>query len=193
MLGELRRRRLQYLAQHTRLEFYEHPFDLGPRTLPVIQRHRIVAEFDADFSENTVCGLLDADEVVFRQDIVGGDVADDVGPRRSPSEPCERNSRRAIRPPPRSRFVTGTAVCSTTDGSIGKVPPATKLAQHMFEKSGSCVLRGPVSALPYLTRPARARFACSSKMSAHPSRSASDSNPAKTLRAQINSDGGGIE
>ena len=80
MLGEFGRRGLQDLAQHARLEFHQRAVDLGAGPLPVRERCRIVAELDADLGEDAVGGLLDADEIFLRQDVVGRDVADDVGP-----------------------------------------------------------------------------------------------------------------
>ena len=54
MLGELGRRGLQDLAQHARLELHQHAVDLGAGPLPMVERHRIVAELDADLGEDAV-------------------------------------------------------------------------------------------------------------------------------------------
>ena len=80
MLGELRRRGLQDLAQHARLEPHQHAVDLRAGPLPMLERCRIVAELDADLGQDAVGGLFDPDEVLLGQDVVGRDVADDVGP-----------------------------------------------------------------------------------------------------------------
>ena len=82
MLGEFDRRRLQNLAQHARLEFHQHAVDTGACPLPVIQRHRVVAEFDADLRQDTVRRVLDADEVFFGHDVVGRNSAHDIRPAK---------------------------------------------------------------------------------------------------------------
>ena len=79
MLGEARRCGLQDFAQHARLELDQVTIDPGSRPLPVVENHGIVAEFDADLGQNPVGRGLDPKEIFFRQDVVGGDVANDVG------------------------------------------------------------------------------------------------------------------
>ena len=80
MLRELGRRGLQDLAQHARLELHQRAVDLGPCPLPVIERCRIVAELDADLGEDAVGGRLDTEQIFLGKNVVGRDVADDIGP-----------------------------------------------------------------------------------------------------------------
>ena len=46
----------------------------------MIERDRIVAELDADLGKDAIGSRLDLEEVFFRQDVVGRDVAQDEGP-----------------------------------------------------------------------------------------------------------------
>ncbi len=80
MLGEDGGRGLQDFAQHALSKLHQVAGNYGPCPLPVVERDRIVAELDADFREDTVGRLLDANEVFFGQDIVGRNVAQDKGP-----------------------------------------------------------------------------------------------------------------
>jgi len=80
VLREDRRRGLQHLAQQARFEPDQRVVDICAGAPPMIQRHRVIAELDADFSEDRIGRRLDADEIFFRQDVVGRDVADDIGP-----------------------------------------------------------------------------------------------------------------
>ena len=74
---------LSDLAQHARLEPDEHAVDLGAGPLPVVERHRIVAELDADLGQDAIGRRLDLEEVFFAEDVVGRDVADDIGPAKT--------------------------------------------------------------------------------------------------------------
>ena len=46
----------------------------------MFERSGIVAELDADFRQDAVGGVLDAREVLLAEDVVGRDVAQDIGP-----------------------------------------------------------------------------------------------------------------
>ena len=79
MLDEFGGGRFQDLAQQARLESDKLPVDPGSGLAPVIQRDGVVAELDADFGEDAIGGSLDPGEIVLGQDVVRGDVAQDIG------------------------------------------------------------------------------------------------------------------
>jgi hypothetical protein len=69
----------QHLAQQARLKLDEHAVNGRAGPAPMVESNRIIAKLDADFGQNAIGCLFDPDQVVFRQDVIGRDVADDVG------------------------------------------------------------------------------------------------------------------
>jgi len=83
VLGELGRGGLQDVTQKARLELHQKPVHLGPGAAPMVQRHRIVAELDAGLGQNAVGRRLDPAQVFFAQNVIGRDVAGDIGPAQT--------------------------------------------------------------------------------------------------------------
>ncbi len=79
MLGESARGAFQYLLQHALFKLHQHAVNLRPRALPMVERHRIVAELDADFGKDAVGGGLDLEQALFTQHIIGRNIAHDIG------------------------------------------------------------------------------------------------------------------
>ncbi|MCY1231602.1 hypothetical protein D9M72_440570 [compost metagenome] len=65
--------------EHAGLEGYAHAIDLGAGPLPMVERLGVVAELDADLGKDTIGDRFDTQQALFAEDIVGRDVADDVG------------------------------------------------------------------------------------------------------------------
>ena len=79
MLGKSGGRGFQHLAQQAGREFDQQAIDLRTGAPPMIQRRGIIAKFDAGFRQDTVSGGLDLQKVFFGQDVIGRDIAQDVG------------------------------------------------------------------------------------------------------------------
>ena len=79
VLGEGGGRGFQHLAQQAGREFDQQAIDLRPGAPPMIQGRGIIAEFDADLGQDAVGGGLDLQQVFFGQDVIGRDIADNVG------------------------------------------------------------------------------------------------------------------
>ena len=79
MLGEGGGRGFQHLAQQAGREFDQQAIDLRPGAPPMIQGRGIIAKFDAGFRQDAVGGGLDFQQVFFAKDVVGRDIADNVG------------------------------------------------------------------------------------------------------------------
>ena len=79
VLGEACRGGFQDLAQHARLEPHQQTIDIRTCGLPVLQGNGIVAELNADFSQDPIRRCLDLQEIFFAQNVIGRDVADYVG------------------------------------------------------------------------------------------------------------------
>jgi hypothetical protein len=85
VLRELRGGRLQHLAQQARRELDQVALHIRPGPAPMVQRHGVVAELDPGLGQDAVGGVLDPDQVFLGQDVVGRDVAQDVGPTDAPA------------------------------------------------------------------------------------------------------------
>ena len=84
VLGKDGGRGLQHFAQHVGRELHAPDVlggfsNLGPALAVKPHRFGVVAQLDADLSQDAVGGLFDPDQAFLGQDVIGRDTADDVG------------------------------------------------------------------------------------------------------------------